>query len=720
MLKWINLQNFKRHESLRLDLTPGLNALVGPNGSGKSSVLAAIAYALGLPISSANSYLWNLNSDSKDRLVELCFYYLGDVYVVSRKPKYAELSKNGKIAVTGTNAVNAELDKIFGMPSAVRGVLCYSMQGDTTKILDMGGTAFQLLVERLFNLDVLDKLVTTIRADITKLTKLTNGVNLESMKQGLDALNRELEEYRLKLQQHRSELIQVQANKLVLEDELQKANAAMESAQRCREEYTKAESMLAEANYKIAQSQALLLSKEEEKAAFLADKHENFLTSEYLEKLKNEIHELKQEQIKLENTLLQEMKATTELQVLQNQLDTLEAEMISPPDDDYITKLVQCINMLHQEIANEEHSIEHIRQILKDSICPTCSRPYDMEADSKEELAKKLSDYQGNLEENNKHLTLLVGERSQLVAEKLKYEAQVKKLADLRASLKTQLLPRMTDTEIRALKEELEALSEKYNQKLHVEFNGATRNRLQFLKLDSESKELTTQLTEATQVKTTATEKLSKLPVVLAEDVSSAWNSVVETSAKLKAISTQFETITFAISSIVDSLHKDETRYTKSKDELDHWSEQYDKVTKLVRLKDILINNRLELGSSLWITILQQASKLAALMSHGAITSIARNGDNSIVVVDNGLTLPVDEVSGARQDIIGLSLRVALNQVCAGNNALMLIDEASAHAQDSVAASMVNTLRDLGLQIVFSTHRAGDSVSAETLISLTH
>src|SRR4051812_3054835 len=44
----IEISNFKKFKSLKVDLHPGFNLLIGDNGSGKTTILDALAVAIGI------------------------------------------------------------------------------------------------------------------------------------------------------------------------------------------------------------------------------------------------------------------------------------------------------------------------------------------------------------------------------------------------------------------------------------------------------------------------------------------------------------------------------------------------------------------------------------------------------------------------------------------------------------------------------------------------
>ena len=47
MLNNLTLTNFRKHQNLSVDFTPGMNVLRAANEGGKSTMLEAVAYALG-------------------------------------------------------------------------------------------------------------------------------------------------------------------------------------------------------------------------------------------------------------------------------------------------------------------------------------------------------------------------------------------------------------------------------------------------------------------------------------------------------------------------------------------------------------------------------------------------------------------------------------------------------------------------------------------------
>jgi hypothetical protein len=136
-------------------------------------------------------------------------------------------------------------------------------------------------------------------------------------------------------------------------------------------------------------------------------------------------------------------------------------------------------------------------------------------------------------------------------------------------------------------------------------------------------------------------------------------------------------------------------------------------------LETYLRKNRGRLASAIWDTLVQYASALVSSASEGRITRLMRDENSGdFLAEEDGRTVPVFELGGARRSICGLGLRVALAATFFGPGMPLLIDEAAADATDETAAAIAGMLSSLGRQVISVTHREGEAVNAGHVIQL--
>ena len=160
MLSYLKLTNFKRHESLEINFGGGLQLIRAASEAGKSSMLQAIAYALygarALPMSLAATVTYGKPETSLRVLLR--FSFNGSEFEVERHKGGAELRGDG-VTASGQAEVTAFVDRLFGCSAAVATSLMFANQGALRGALEGGPGAAVSLIEKLADVDALDRLV---------------------------------------------------------------------------------------------------------------------------------------------------------------------------------------------------------------------------------------------------------------------------------------------------------------------------------------------------------------------------------------------------------------------------------------------------------------------------------------------------------------------------------------------------------------------------------
>jgi AAA domain len=160
MITYLKLTNFKRHESLELNFSGGLQLIRAASEAGKSSMLQAIAYALygarALPMSLAATVTYDKPESSLRVLLR--FSFNGSEFEVERHKGGAELRGDG-VTASGQAEVTAFVDRLFGCSAATATSLMFANQGALRGALEGGPGAAVSLIEKLADVDALDRLV---------------------------------------------------------------------------------------------------------------------------------------------------------------------------------------------------------------------------------------------------------------------------------------------------------------------------------------------------------------------------------------------------------------------------------------------------------------------------------------------------------------------------------------------------------------------------------
>lgn len=162
MLLSLYLNNFQKHEDLRLDFGSGLHLLKGANEAGKSTLMRAAVYALfgarALPLPLAEMVTWGKPENSLK--VELVFRHDGTDYTIRRSKSGAELLADG-LRVSGQAEVTSFVERLLGVSASLAAKLMLAQQSTLQGALT-DGTAVNL-IETLADFDLLEVIVDKIQ-----------------------------------------------------------------------------------------------------------------------------------------------------------------------------------------------------------------------------------------------------------------------------------------------------------------------------------------------------------------------------------------------------------------------------------------------------------------------------------------------------------------------------------------------------------------------------
>lgn len=233
MLKHIQLTNFARHRSLRVDFRPGLNAISAANEFGKTTVIKAIAYALfgtkALPDPLDSTVTWGEPVNSLK--VELTFEVDGTTYTVSRTKGSAEL-RYGDESVTGQHETAKFVADLLGADAALAANLIIAGQNDIRGALAGGSKSAIALIEKLADFDQLDHLIDLLQSHLTLGSTAPAKAALEQAQAVLDGAEEPAPLDRAALD---AEVRALAERSAALREESEAANEAVAEATRARD-----------------------------------------------------------------------------------------------------------------------------------------------------------------------------------------------------------------------------------------------------------------------------------------------------------------------------------------------------------------------------------------------------------------------------------------------------------------------------------------------------
>lgn len=163
MLHKLTLKNFRQHKDLTIHFTAGMNVFRAPNESGKSTVLEALCYALfgarGLKEDFEAIIPWD---DPKAKpSVELTLEVAGVSYRLTRSKAGAEAYVNDKAEplVTGQSEVTKFCERLLGAAQDMASKLMLAKQKALGGALSEGATGAGRMIEDLSDLSLIDDLL---------------------------------------------------------------------------------------------------------------------------------------------------------------------------------------------------------------------------------------------------------------------------------------------------------------------------------------------------------------------------------------------------------------------------------------------------------------------------------------------------------------------------------------------------------------------------------
>lgn len=167
MLKTLQLTNFRKHRTLELNFTEGLQVIRGSNEAGKTTLSEAIGYALfgSKCLRESLSEVVTYGEPEGTLKVRLHLTFDGVDYQVVRGKSGAEVVY-GDQRVTGQTETRAFFERLFCCSVDIAKALIIADQNEVRGVLAEGASAASSLVEKLADLSVIEKLVDGVQTHL--------------------------------------------------------------------------------------------------------------------------------------------------------------------------------------------------------------------------------------------------------------------------------------------------------------------------------------------------------------------------------------------------------------------------------------------------------------------------------------------------------------------------------------------------------------------------
>ncbi|MBU3013534.1 SMC family ATPase [Poseidonibacter lekithochrous] len=720
----LKLENFKRYENYYLEFQEGLIGIVGKNGSGKSTIFEAILFALygELKNKGYKEVIRNSNASTKDVvLVELEFEFESVMYKVSREFRGKALSANAKfykeneLITTGAKEVTASIVSLTKMSKDAFLHTLFASQKELTNLSTRKPEDRKKMIRKLLGLEKIDfiedlliKQSRDLKREITAFAEVLLGDDEVKVKKEY------IEQYTVNKNDYEKESIQraKEVNSLKLEEvQIQEELKIHQSTKEKKRNYASQCELLQNSinshirnKTKLNEDVNTLVKRQEELQGLQSIKEEYISLHDVLkeqESLKG--HHIRKEGLTQEQTNLREQylkskhkvdllkEETKEHKELIQKEEALEKEIEELKQKIYAKQreektLVQEIAGEDKLIANTKNQIETIKELGRDSNCPTCTRPlrdeYDKVLDSlqstieqtkkdkiqkskeqlenivkqREELEERFKKINHEHFELSKRVNLIESKKRDLIQEE-EYFEKIKKHGIKNKAELAKLEQYSYDSSFHLnLIEQQKKLKEKYEYVLSLE--------TMLVRLDKIKDELktTTQTIESLSTKYNDLEleyKAIDYDEVKHKEKEKEYAEVKKQKEDkitvLNKLKVQVATIQGQIQTIQQSLDDNNKQLAKvqiKKDDL----QDYEKI------KLSLGDFKTKLNAKIAPRISSFASSMYSIITKGKYQHIEVSNDFDFYIYDEGKKYPIERFSGGEIDLANLVLRIAISK----------------------------------------------------------
>jgi len=720
----LKLENFKRYEKYYLEFQEGLIGIIGKNGSGKSTIFEAILFALygELKNKGYKEVIRNSNASIKDVvLVELEFEFESITYKISREFRGKALSANAKffkeneLITTGAKEVTTSIVSLTKMSKDAFLHTLFASQKELTNLSTRKPEDRKKMIRKLLGLEKIDfiedlliKQSRDLKREITAFAEvLLADDEVKVKKEHIDQYSinkvdyeKESVEKTKKINSLKLEEVQIQEELkqyIVTKEKKNNYKSQCEILQNSINSHIRNQSKLNEdvntLNKKQEELQGLQSIKEEYISLHDSLKEQESLKGHHIRKegLTKEQNSLREQYLKSKHRVDLLKEETKEHKELIQKEEELEKQLEELKQKTYVIqkeekRLVQEIAGEDKLIANTKNQIETIKELGRDSNCPTCTRPL------RDEYDKVLDSLQSTIEQTNKEKILKFQEELELkvkqreekeeLFKKINHEHfTVSKRVNLIESKKRDFLQEEEHFEkikkhgIKN-KEELAKLEQyTYDSSFHekeIEKQKELKEKYEYVlsletmlvRLDKIKEELKTITLTIQSLSTKYNDIELEYKAVNYDEVKHkekdnkfTWikKEKEEKIALLNTLKVEIATIQGKIQTIQQSLDDNEKQLAKVQIKKDDLSD-YEKI------KLSLVDFKTKLNSKIAPRISSFASSMYSIITKGKYQHIEVSNDFDFYIYDEGKKYPIERFSGGEIDLANLVLRIAISK----------------------------------------------------------
>ena len=720
----LKLENFKKYTSHTISFEEGLIGIIGKNGSGKSTIFEAILFALygELKNKGDKEIVRNVNASIKDVVsVELEFEFETVAYKIVREFRgktlsaNAKLYKNNELLITGAKETTAYIVKQTKMNKDAFSHTLFASQKELTSLSTKKPEDRKKMIRKLLGLEKIDYIEKELveksrdlKRDISAYIEIL--LSADDVKEKKEHIVKHKEQVEIYTQDSTKKAKEIDSIKLQELDIKKELEVYIQTKEKKQNLFSNLEILKNTINSHIVNQTKLaneiehLNSKQKELRGL-----EN-IKGEYIN-LHDSIKEqekLKEHHIRKERLIEEQKNLREHYKKSKETITKLEVECSAHPKlvekEKELEKIIEELNLeliilkkkeeeLRAQIAGEEKlisdinkKIENIKNLGKESNCPTCTRPlldeYDNVISSLEEIVKnsqeeKISKYKEEFEklsvqknkqeeslklhskehfELSKSLNLCESKKRDLFIEQehfTKVEAQGMKNKEELQKLESYNYDSNTHTSLLEKQKELKTKYEyvlsletmlKRVDSLKEEYENTNKN-IEKLSNEYNEKELSYKEINYDEVKHKEKQKMF-------DEVQASKEQKINVLNELKV---QIATIQGQIKTIQETLDNNDIQAKKvqtKKDDL----QDYEKIKISLGLFKTKLNSKVAPRIS------DIASNMYAQITKGKYQHIEVSNDFDFYIYDEGKKFPIERFSGGEIDLANLVLRIAISK----------------------------------------------------------
>jgi len=784
----LKLENFKKYTYHTIDFQTGLIGIIGKNGSGKSTIFEAILFALygELKTKGYKEVIRNAYATTKDAVVvELDFEFEGIEYRVSREFRGKALSANAKfykneeLITTGAKEVTTSIVNLTKMSKDAFIHTLFASQKELTSLSSLKNEDRKKMIRKLLGLEKIDFVEKELIEKSRELKReiqafaevLLSDEEVENKKEYIKEYRDKVNTLNEEVKEKGSQLDNIKLNEIEIKKDLELFTKTKEHKQNLFSQCELLKSTI-NSHTQTKQKQVFDLENLELKQKEL--KGLDSIKSEYvnlhdsikeLDKLK-EYHIRKQALVQEQDNLREHYKKSQDtIRRLENETsqykefiekeEELEKQISSVKST--LNETIKKQNELTAFVSGEQKliddvnsKIENIKNLGRESNCPTCTRPlldeYDNVLSSLECIVNNTQrDKIDTAKKQVSELTLMIKEYEEKLNTLSKEHLEISKAVNTMESKKRDLLKEKEHFEkVKAQglknKEELFKLEHyEYDEKYHtllLEKQKELKSKYEYVlsletmlkRLDIVKEQLEETNKNIDKLSVEFSEKEIEFKAVNYDEVKhqqkqKEFDEVLEqkelkTNA-LNDIKVQIAQIEGQIKTIQQSLDNNAVQLSKVQNKKDDLLD-YEKIK--VSLGDF----KTKLNAKVAPRISDIASSMYSQITKGKYQHIEVSNDFDFYIYDEGKKYPIERFSGGEVDLANLVLRIAISKTLtelsgASSIGFLAFDEVFGSQDESRRMEILeafHTIKEQYRQIFLISHEMEIKEMFESIIEL--